>query len=149
MKLSELVETIPEFVSLFVYESPYNGGKTVYNGKRCDFDDIPDYEVDTCSPCDLEMDSLYDHVPQMFIIVKKSGADGEGEDVTLGLKERPEKENVMFSLKKRPKMKEEKRLLRKQMALLSEKSHSVGLDARALYDLTTAMCGIMRVMQKG
>ena len=55
----------------------------------------------------------------------------------------------MFSLKKRPKMEEEKGLLRKQMALLSEKSHSVGLDARALYDLTVAMCDIMRVMQKG
>lgn len=59
------------------------------------------------------------------------------------------KENVMFSLKKRPKMKEEKRLLRKQMALLSEKSHFVGLDTRALYDLTAAMCDIMRVIQKG
>lgn len=34
------------------------------------------------------------------------------------------------------------------MALLSEKSHSVGLDARALYDLTVAMCDIMRVMQE-
>lgn len=55
----------------------------------------------------------------------------------------------MFSLKKRPKMKEEKRLLRKQMALLSEKSHFVGLDTRALYDLTAAMCDIMRVIQKG
>lgn len=55
----------------------------------------------------------------------------------------------MFSLKKRPKLEEEKRLLRKQMALLFEKSHSVGLDARALYDLTAAMCDIMRVMQEG
>ena len=53
----------------------------------------------------------------------------------------------MFSLKKRPKMEEEKRLLRKQMALLSEKSRSVGLDARALYDLTVAMCDIMRVLK--
>lgn len=148
MKLSELVETVPEFVSLFVYESPYNGGKRVYNGKRCDFDDIPDYEVDTCSPCDMEMDSLYDHVPQMFIIVKKSGADGEGEDGTLGLKERPEKESVTSSSEEQPELEEEKRLLRKQMALLSEKSHSVGLDARALYDLTVAMCDIMRVMQE-
>lgn len=41
----------------------------------------------------------------------------------------------MFSLKKRPKLEEEKGLLRKQMALLSEKSHSVGLDARVLYGL--------------
>lgn len=55
----------------------------------------------------------------------------------------------MFSLKKQPELEEEKRLLGKQMALLSEKSHSVGLDARALYDLTAAMCDIMRVMQKG
>lgn len=55
----------------------------------------------------------------------------------------------MFSLKKQPKLEEEKRLLRKQMALLLEKSHSVGVDARALYDLTVAMCDIMRVMQKG
>lgn len=54
----------------------------------------------------------------------------------------------MFSLKKRPNMEEEKRLLRKQMALLSEKSHSVGLDVRVLYDLTVAMCDIMRVMQE-
>lgn len=54
----------------------------------------------------------------------------------------------MFSLKKQPELEEEKRLLRKQMALLSEKSHSVGLDARALYDLTVAMCDIMRVMQE-
>lgn len=53
----------------------------------------------------------------------------------------------MFSLKKRPKLEEEKRLLRKQMALLSKKSHSVGLDARALYDLTAAMCDIMRVLK--
>lgn len=148
MKLSELVETVPEFVSLFVYESPYNGGKRVYNGKRCDFDDIPDYEVDTCSPCDMEMDSLYNHVPQMFIIVKKSGADGEGEDITFGSEERSEKEDVTFGSKEQPELEEEKRLLRKQMALLSEKSHSVGLDARALYDLTVAMCDIMRVMQE-